>query len=62
MGTIARFVDAGYINQSQFQQLFDLAEKCSRQISRFMSYLLAHPDKRRISENQVEDSLETFQP
>lgn len=32
-------LDVGYLNQVQFQQLFDLAEKCSRQISRFMIYL-----------------------
>lgn len=32
-------LDAGYITQLQFEEAFDLAEKCSRQISRFMSYL-----------------------
>jgi four helix bundle protein len=32
-------LDVGYINQEEFNRLFDLADKCSRQISRFMDYL-----------------------
>ena len=32
-------LDAGYIAQAEFDQLFDLVDKCSRQISRFMTYL-----------------------
>ena len=32
-------LDAGYLNQAQFEQLCDLADKCSRQLSRFISYL-----------------------
>ncbi len=35
-------LDAGYFDQANFQQLFELADKCSRQISRFMSYLQGH--------------------
>ena len=53
-------LDVEYISQSQFQQLFDLAEKCSRQISRFISYLLAHPDSQRVREDRVEYDSETF--
>jgi regulator of RNase E activity RraB len=32
-------LDAGYIDQFQFEHLLDMADKCSRQISRFMTYL-----------------------
>ncbi len=32
-------LDAGYLGQPQFEQLSDLADKCSRQLSRFISYL-----------------------
>lgn len=32
-------LDAGYVNQTQFDELSDLADKCSRQLSRFISYL-----------------------
>ncbi|MCX7841000.1 MAG: four helix bundle protein [Anaerolineae bacterium] len=32
-------LDVGYLTQEQFAQLFDLVDKCSRQISRFMTYL-----------------------
>jgi four helix bundle protein len=53
-------LDVEYIGQSQFQQLFDLAEKCSRQISRFISYLLTHPDNQRFLEDRVEYGSETF--
>jgi four helix bundle protein len=31
--------DAGYLTQKEFDEVFDLADKCSRQISRFMTYL-----------------------
>jgi four helix bundle protein len=32
-------LDAGYLNEPQFAQLLELADKSSRQISRFMQYL-----------------------
>lgn len=54
-------LDAEYITQPQFQQLFDLAEKCSRQISRFMSYLLSHPDNRQVREDRVEYDTEPYE-
>jgi hypothetical protein len=47
MGTINRFMDAEYITQPQFQELITLAERCSRQISRFMTYLSTHSDEHR---------------
>ena len=35
--------DIGYLNQSEFSQLFELCDKCSRQIARFMQYLAQQP-------------------
>jgi four helix bundle protein len=32
-------LDAGYLDQPTFDELFDLKDKCSRQLSRFMTYL-----------------------
>ena len=54
-------LDAGYLNQSQFEQLFDLAEKCSRQISRFISYLESQPNSLRVHEDHVEYHVETLE-
>jgi four helix bundle protein len=47
-------LDAGYIEQAQFESLMDLSDKCSRQISRFMAYLQAHPEIRRVREDPSE--------
>ncbi len=38
-------LDAGYINQVEFEEVFDLADKCSRQISRFITYLQSKPNQ-----------------
>jgi four helix bundle protein len=46
--------DTLYIDQTQFQELFALTELSSRQISRFMSYLEAQPNHRRIREDTIE--------
>ena len=35
--------DIGYISQSEFDQLFELTQKCSRQIARFIQYLSSQP-------------------
>lgn len=32
-------LDAGYLDQKEFDELFELTDKCGRQISRFMTYL-----------------------
>jgi hypothetical protein len=52
--------------------LFDLAEKSSRQLSAFISYLKNHPDRRQIRESTVEyeidagtlkrSNVQTFKP
>jgi four helix bundle protein len=47
-------LDAGYIDDAQFGQLFNLAEKASRQISRFMAYLETQPNVRRVRDEEVE--------
>ena len=54
-------LDASYINQSQFTELFNLSEKCSRQITNFMTYLKAHPTNNRLREGNGEYSIETFE-
>ncbi len=41
-----------YLNQDRFSQLFDLCDKCSRQISRLMIYLANQPKS--ISEEGIE--------
>jgi len=32
-------LDAGYLDRRQFDQLYDQADKCSRQLSNFIAYL-----------------------
>ena len=51
-------VDVGHIDQGQFRVLFDLAEKASRQLSGFISYLKNHPDRRQIRESSIEYEIE----
>jgi len=36
-------MDIGYLNQIEFSQVYELCDKCSRQIARFMQYLLQQP-------------------
>jgi len=46
--------DLEYISQEQFTQVFALAEKISRQIARFISYLETHSQSRKIREDSAE--------
>ena len=46
--------DVNYLSEEQFSQLFQMAEKASRQLSRFISYLESHPQNRRIKDDTVE--------
>ena len=39
-------LDVGYLTQEEFQTLFNLADKASRQLSRFITYLKTHPATR----------------
>ena len=47
-------MDLKYINQEQFEQVFNLADKLSRQIARFMSYLETHSQARRVRDEGPE--------
>ena len=52
--------DTNYLSEDQFMRLFQMAEKASRQISRFISYLEAHPQSQHIREDAAEYDI-TFQ-
>jgi four helix bundle protein len=45
-------LDQKYITEEQFQEAFALAQTCSRQIAKFISYLEANPRKQRVSDEQ----------
>lgn len=47
-------LDLKYLTQAQFNQVFDLADKSSRQMARFMNYLETHPQSRRVREEGSE--------
>lgn len=51
-------LDRKYITQAQFNEAYELADKASRQIYRFMSYLESQPNARRIREDRVEYNVE----
>jgi four helix bundle protein len=46
--------DLGYISEEQFAEIFAIAEKASRQIARFISYLEAHPQAQKVREDFTE--------
>jgi len=47
-------LDQKYVTDEQFKEACALAEKCSRQIAKFMAYLEANPRQRRISDEDAE--------
>ncbi|MEO8356128.1 MAG: four helix bundle protein [Chloroflexota bacterium] len=47
-------IDLTYLTQEEFRQVFDLADKSSRQIARFMDYLETHPQSRRVHDEGPE--------
>lgn len=47
-------MDLRYLTQEQFKQVFDLADKSSRQIARFMDFLEHHPQSRRVRDEGSE--------
>jgi four helix bundle protein len=51
-------LDIGYLNQPQFEQAYNLVDKCSRQIARFIAYLESQPNSLRIKEGIVEYHLD----
>ena len=46
--------DVGYLTEEQFSRLFRLAEKASRQLSRFISYIESRPQSHQIKEEKSE--------
>lgn len=46
--------DVNYLNEEQFNILFQMAEKSSRQLSRFISYLESQPNNYRVKEDEPE--------
>ena len=47
-------LDLKYLSHEQFNLAFDLADKSSRQIARFMDYLETHPQSRRVRDEGSE--------
>lgn len=47
-------MDLKYVSQEQFKQVFDVADKTSRQLARFISCLETHPQSRRVREESPE--------
>ena len=47
-------LDLKYISEEQFAEAYELADKSSRQITRFMNYLEAHPRAHRFGEDAVD--------
>jgi four helix bundle protein len=45
--------DLGYITEEQFSDASRLAEKASRQVSRFMTYLESHPEPKQVREDSL---------
>ncbi|RIK31768.1 MAG: four helix bundle protein [Anaerolineae bacterium] len=46
-------LDQNYIAEEQFKDAYALAEKCARQIAKFIAYLESNPRKRRISDDET---------
>jgi four helix bundle protein len=43
-------LDLAYVNQSEFDEAYQLALVCSKQLTRFIQYLHAQPNDRRVNE------------
>lgn len=50
-------LDQGYITEEKFKEAFVLAEKCARQIAKFIAYLESNPRQRRISDGTADYDL-----
>ncbi len=46
--------DVGYLSEQQFSSLFQISEKVSRQLSRFISYLEKNSSAYKVKEDSVE--------
>lgn len=47
-------IDLQYITQEEFGRVFDIADKSSRQLARFMNYLESNPQSHRVSDEGAE--------
>jgi len=47
-------LDQKYITEEQFKETHIVAEKCSRQISKFITYLESNPRQRRVSDSSAD--------
>lgn len=45
--------DQKYISEDQFREAYSLAEKCARQIAKFIAYLETNPRQRRVSDDDI---------
>lgn len=45
--------DLGYIEESEFDDVYDLADKASRQLYRLIQHLESQPNASRIQENRI---------
>jgi four helix bundle protein len=45
-------LDHAYISQEEFNQVFEIATICSKQLSRFIHYLESQPNLKRVRENE----------
>lgn len=52
--------DQGYISEEDFEIAFEMAEICSKQLSRFIQYLKNQPNSRRVRERSNLRCLITF--
>jgi four helix bundle protein len=53
-------LDAGYLNKEEFNEIRDLAEKASSQISRLTAYLRSAPSSDYVAEDLPPFNLQTF--
>ena len=51
-------LDQKYIAEEQFKESYTLAEKCARQIAKFIAYLETNPRQRRVSDNSPDYDLD----
>jgi four helix bundle protein len=47
-------LDVGHLDRAQFETLYDLVDKCSRQLNRFISYLRTQTGRNRVRESGIE--------
>lgn len=46
-------LDQKYITEEQFKETYTIAEKCARQLAKFIAYLESNPRQRRVSDEDA---------